>query len=53
MEFEFGIQQHYVNINYFLAGLLIEKLTGNPYEVEIQSRLVQSLSLLDPTRERY
>lgn len=47
MEFEPGTQQHYVNINYFLAGLLIEKLTGNPYEVEIQSRIVQPLSLLD------
>ncbi|WP_028551222.1 serine hydrolase domain-containing protein [Paenibacillus sp. UNC451MF] len=45
MEFEPGAKQHYLNINYVLAGLLIEKVTGNPYEVEVQSRIVQPLSL--------
>lgn len=45
MEFVPGTKQHYININYVLAGLLIEKVTGNPYEVEIQSRIVQPLNL--------
>ncbi|MDF2962449.1 MAG: peptidase [Paenibacillus sp.] len=47
MEFEPGTKQHYTNINYFLAGMLIEEVTGNPYEVEIYSRIVQPLSMLD------
>ncbi|CAG7649332.1 D-aminopeptidase [Paenibacillus solanacearum] len=45
MEFEPGTRQHYTNINYVLAGLLIEKVTGNPYEVEVQSRILQPLGL--------
>lgn len=45
MEFEPGTRQHYVNVNYFLAGLLIEKITGNPYEMEIQHRIVQPLQM--------
>jgi len=45
MEFEPGTRQHYVNINYFLAGLLIERITGNPYELEVQQRIVQPLQM--------
>ncbi|OXM83326.1 serine hydrolase domain-containing protein [Paenibacillus rigui] len=45
MEFEPGTRQHYVNINYFLAGLLIEQVTGNPYEMEVQQRIVQPLHM--------
>ncbi|UUZ90087.1 beta-lactamase family protein [Paenibacillus sp. P25] len=45
MEFEPGTKQHYLNINYVLAGLLIEKVTGNPYEVEVQNRIIRPLNL--------
>ncbi|MCZ8519211.1 MULTISPECIES: serine hydrolase domain-containing protein [Paenibacillus] len=47
MEFEPGTRQHYVNINYFLAGLLIEEITGNTYETEVESRIIAPLHLYD------
>lgn len=47
MEFEPGTRQHYANINYFLAGLLIEAVTGNTYETEVESRIITPLRLYD------
>ncbi|AFH65175.1 serine hydrolase domain-containing protein [Paenibacillus caseinilyticus] len=47
MEFEPGTRQHYTNINYFLAGLLIEAVTGNTYETEVESRIIIPLRLYD------
>lgn len=38
-EFSPGEQQHYLNINYTILGLLIEKVTGRPYAAEA-TRLV-------------
>ncbi|MDT0609539.1 serine hydrolase domain-containing protein [Streptomyces lancefieldiae] len=38
-EFDPGKQQHYLNINYTVLGLLIEKVTGRPYASEA-TRLV-------------
>ncbi|MFJ9040089.1 serine hydrolase domain-containing protein [Streptomyces sp. NPDC102406] len=38
-EFRPGRQQHYLNINYTLLGMLIERVTGRPYE-EVATRLV-------------
>ena len=47
--FEPGTSFHYSNTNTFLIGLLIEKLTGNSLETEINKRLIQPLHL-DNTR---
>lgn len=38
-EFRPGARQHYLNINYTLLGLLIEKVTGRSY-VDVATRLV-------------
>ncbi|WP_231390370.1 serine hydrolase [Nocardia sp. CNY236] len=40
-----GAGWSYSNTNYILAGLLIEKLTGLPYAVQIYSRIVVPLGL--------
>ncbi|GAA1588387.1 MULTISPECIES: serine hydrolase domain-containing protein [Kribbella] len=36
---------HYSNTNYVIAGLLIEKLTGQPYGVEVRRRILDPLRL--------
>ncbi|MEV5438233.1 serine hydrolase domain-containing protein [Streptomyces sp. NPDC052682] len=38
-EFRPGERQHYLNINYTLLGLLIEKVTGHPYADEAARRI--------------
>jgi D-alanyl-D-alanine carboxypeptidase len=38
---------HYANTNYFLLGLIIEKVTGNSWEQEVRSRIVEPLGLKD------
>ncbi|WP_405167139.1 beta-lactamase family protein [Nocardia sp. NBC_01499] len=43
--FEPGTAWSYSNTNYQLAGMLIEKLTGLPYSVQIYSRIVAPLGL--------
>ncbi|WP_107654286.1 serine hydrolase domain-containing protein [Nocardia suismassiliense] len=43
--FEPGADWSYSNTNYQLAGLLIEKLTGLPYSVQIYGRIVAPLGL--------
>ncbi|WP_196812149.1 serine hydrolase [Nocardia sp. CNY236] len=40
-----GTNWSYSNTNYILAGLLIEKLTGLPYAVQIYTRIVVPLGL--------
>ncbi|MEU7897211.1 serine hydrolase domain-containing protein [Nonomuraea sp. NPDC049152] len=47
VEFTPGTKQHYVNINTFVAGLLIEKLTGRSYEHEVTARILRSLGMRD------
>ncbi len=42
-----GTDWNYTNINYVLAGLLIEKVTGNPYGDELQRRILRPLGLRD------
>jgi D-alanyl-D-alanine carboxypeptidase len=37
----------YSNINYMVAGLIIEKVTGHPYGQEIQRRISRPLGLYD------
>ncbi|MCK2218482.1 beta-lactamase family protein [Actinomadura sp. ATCC 31491] len=45
IEFTPGTQQHYLNINTFVAGLLIERVTGRSYEDEVASRILRPLGL--------
>ncbi|QIS22529.1 serine hydrolase [Nocardia terpenica] len=45
MKFDPGTEQEYRGINYVLAALLIEKITGNPYGDEIGARILRPLGL--------
>ncbi|GAB3972224.1 serine hydrolase domain-containing protein [Actinoallomurus acanthiterrae] len=45
MEFAPGTRQHYNGTNYFVAGLLIEKITGRSYAHEVQRRILRPLHL--------
>lgn len=47
LEFTPGTAQHYLNINYTVLGLLIEKLTGTSYEHQVQQRILSPLHLSD------
>ena len=47
MAFEPGTRQQYNGVNYFLAGLLIERVTGHTYAHELRNRLLQPLRLDD------
>ncbi len=42
-----GTDWTYTNINYVLAGLLIEKISGRPYGDELQRRILRPLGLRD------
>ncbi|MFH8475317.1 serine hydrolase domain-containing protein [Streptomyces sp. NPDC018000] len=44
-EFPAGTRQHYLNINYTVAGLLIERVTGHTYESEVARRILKPLDL--------
>ncbi|MBM0256215.1 serine hydrolase [Micromonospora sp. 4G55] len=44
-EFEPGTRQHYTNMGYIVAGLLIEKVTGNSYAQELDRRIAGPLRL--------
>ncbi|MFJ1543966.1 serine hydrolase domain-containing protein [Streptomyces sp. NPDC088246] len=44
-EFPAGKRQHYLNINYTVAGLLIERVTGHTYESEVTRRIIEPLGL--------
>ncbi|GAA1370923.1 serine hydrolase domain-containing protein [Streptomyces beijiangensis] len=44
-EFAPGTQQHYTNIGYTLAGLLIQKVTGDTYEHQVARRIINPLHL--------
>ncbi|WP_433389107.1 serine hydrolase domain-containing protein [Micromonospora sp. KLBMP9576] len=44
-EFEPGTKQHYNNMGYIVAGLLVERVTGNPYARELDRRIVRPLRL--------
>ncbi|MGW3563771.1 serine hydrolase domain-containing protein [Streptomyces sp. NPDC000941] len=47
LEFTPGRKQHYLNINYTVLGLLIEKLTGDSYERQVQRRILTPLGMRD------
>ncbi|GGZ18189.1 D-alanyl-D-alanine carboxypeptidase [Streptomyces poonensis] len=44
-DFAPGTSWNYSNTNYVLAGLVIEKATGNPYGDEIRRRIIEPLHL--------
>jgi D-alanyl-D-alanine carboxypeptidase len=46
-EFAPGERQHYLNIGYTIAGLLIERVTGDSYEHQVTRRILKPLGLRD------
>ncbi|PWI15144.1 peptidase [Streptomyces sp. Act143] len=46
-EFDPGRQQHYLNINYTVLGLLIEKVTGRSYASEATRRVLRPAGMRD------
>lgn len=48
-EFEPGTAQHYRNIGYIVAGMLVEKVTGRSYESQVRDRIVRPLRLTGTT----
>ncbi|TYB54343.1 beta-lactamase family protein [Nonomuraea sp. PA05] len=47
IEFAPGTRQHYLNINTFVAGLLIERVTGETYEHEVTDRVLRPVGMRD------
>ncbi|MFC3573333.1 serine hydrolase domain-containing protein [Streptomyces yaanensis] len=47
LEFTPGEKQHYLNINYTVLGLLIEKVTKDSYEHQVQRRILDPLGMRD------
>ncbi|MGA5894760.1 serine hydrolase domain-containing protein [Streptomyces venetus] len=46
-EFAPGERQHYLNIGYTIAGLLIERVTHDSYENQVAQRVLKPLGLCD------
>ncbi|MCG0285265.1 serine hydrolase [Streptomyces sp. PSAA01] len=46
-EFTPGEKQHYLNIGYTIAGLVIERITGDTYEHQVTHRILKPLRLRD------
>ncbi|MGK4583033.1 serine hydrolase domain-containing protein [Kitasatospora sp. HPMI-4] len=47
MEFAPGTAQQYNGMNYYVAGMLVEKITGHSFAHEVQSRITRPLGLHD------
>ncbi|MDX8031167.1 serine hydrolase domain-containing protein [Lentzea sp. BCCO 10_0856] len=47
LDFDPGTKWSYSNTNYVVAGLLVEKLTGRPYEKAVEQRILKPLRLND------
>ncbi|WP_433177021.1 serine hydrolase domain-containing protein [Actinoallomurus sp. CA-150999] len=47
LEFAPGTRQQYNGTNYFVAGLLIERVTGRTYAEEVRRRIIEPLRLHD------
>jgi D-alanyl-D-alanine carboxypeptidase len=47
LDFPPGTKWNYSNTNYIVAGLLVEKLTGRPYEKAVEQRILRPLHLDD------
>ncbi|MFF9431527.1 serine hydrolase domain-containing protein [Streptomyces sp. NPDC091368] len=46
-EFRPGTRQHYLNIGYTIAGLIVERVTGDTYEHQVERRILRPLGLRD------
>lgn len=46
-EFAPGEKQHYLNIGYTIAGLIVERVTGDAYEHQVAERVLRPLGLKD------
>ncbi|WP_432126668.1 serine hydrolase domain-containing protein [Streptomyces sp. bgisy082] len=46
-EFRPGTRQHYLNIGYTIAGLIVERVTGDSYERQVERRILRPLGLGD------
>ncbi|MET8503702.1 serine hydrolase domain-containing protein [Streptomyces sp. NPDC004787] len=46
-EFAPGERQHYLNIGYTIAGLLVERVTGDAYAHQVEERVLRPLGLRD------
>ncbi|MFD5324030.1 serine hydrolase domain-containing protein [Streptomyces sp. NPDC127092] len=46
-EFAPGEKQHYLNIGYTIAGLIVERVTGDSYEHQVTARVLRPLGLRD------
>lgn len=53
LEFEPGSQFAYSNSGYFLLGVVIEQVTGQPYEAVLRERLLAPLGLSDTGYDTY
>ncbi|MDX3656703.1 serine hydrolase [Streptomyces sp. ID05-26A] len=49
LDFEPGTKWNYSNTNYVVLGLVIEKITGRPYEKAVAQRVLKPLRLDDTT----
>ncbi|MGW4110260.1 serine hydrolase domain-containing protein [Actinosynnema sp. NPDC004786] len=45
LDFEPGTSWNYSNTNYVVAGMLVEKVTGRPYGVAVEQRILRPLGL--------
>jgi D-alanyl-D-alanine carboxypeptidase len=52
-DFEPGSKSVYMNENYFLLGLLIEKLTGKTYQENLTKRITSKIGLKDTYEPRW
>ncbi|MFF4323062.1 serine hydrolase domain-containing protein [Streptomyces sp. NPDC001568] len=46
-EFDPGTKQHYLNIDYTILGVLIERVTGTSYDQAVTARILKPLGLRD------
>ncbi|MFJ8663863.1 serine hydrolase domain-containing protein [Streptomyces sp. NPDC093795] len=46
-EFRPGTRQHYLNIGYTVAGLIVERVTGDSFERQVERRILRPLGLRD------
>ncbi|MEX0170258.1 serine hydrolase domain-containing protein [Streptomyces sp. LMG1-1-1.1] len=46
-EFRPGTRQHYLNIGYTIAGLIVERVTGDSYAHQVERRILRPLGLRD------
>ncbi|MET9955685.1 serine hydrolase domain-containing protein [Streptomyces sp. NPDC006339] len=46
-EFRPGTRQHYLNIGYTIAGLIVERVTGDSFERQVERRILRPLGLRD------